>query len=244
MDDVVKREVRKFRDLDELSESAAASIRTLAVQTVSRKGRFSIALSGGNTPRTLHHLLATRYRDEIPWESVLVFFGDERYVPHSDKQSNFLMARQTLLDMVPIPASNLFPIPTNLPEPELAAAAYEEELKKVFGDQGTSFDLLVLGMGKEGHTASLFPGSTALDESRRWTAAVEVPVLPPKRITLTYPVLNRSESVYFLVSGGDKSGALKEVLSESSGFHLYPAKGIAPPAGRVEFWVDSAALAG
>ncbi len=244
MDDAMRREVRKFRDLDELSESAAANIRTLIVETVSRKGRFSIALSGGNTPRTLHHLLATRYRDEIPWESVSVYFGDERYVPHSDKQSNFLMARQTLLDVVPIPASNIFPIPTNLPDPELAADAYEEELRKSFGNQETTFDLLLLGMGKEGHTASLFPGSAALDEGSRWTAAVEVSAVPPKRITLTYPVLNRSESVYFLVSGSDKSGALKQVLSETSDFHVYPAKGIASSTGRVEFWADSAALAG
>lgn len=240
----MRSELRKFRDLDELSESAAANIRTLAAETVSRKGRFSVALSGGNTPRTLHHLLATRHRDEIPWESVFVFFGDERYVPHSDKESNFLMARQTLLDMVPIPASNIFPIPTNLPGAELAAAAYEEELRKVFGDRGTSFDLLILGMGKEGHTASLFPGSAALDESRKWTAAVEVPALPPRRITLTFPVLNRSAAVYFLVSGSDKSSALKEVLGDAGDYHDYPAKGIAPSTGRVEFWVDSAALAG
>lgn len=240
----MRRELKKFRDLDELSESAAANIRTLAVETVSRKGRFSIALSGGNTPRTLHHLLAARYRDEIPWESVSVFFGDERYVPHSDNQSNYLMARQTLLDLVPIPAANIFPIPTNLPDPEMAAASYEEELRKVFGEQGASFDLLMLGMGKEGHTASLFPGSNALDENRRWTSAVEVPAEPPKRITLTFPVLNRSAVVYFLVSGSDKSSALKQVLNDGSDFHVYPAKGVASSTGRVEFWVDSAALAG
>lgn len=237
-------ELKKFQDLDELSQAAAAEFADLAAKTVARNGSFSVALSGGNTPRTLHHLLATRYRDEIPWESVSVFFGDERYVPHTDKQSNFRMARETLLDLVPIPQDSIHPIPTDQPDPEEAARLYERTLQNAFGEGENAFDLLLLGMGKEGHTASLFPGLAALDEKERWALAVEVPAVPAKRISLTYPILNRSSAVYFLISGGDKSGALKEVLRDGSDFHTFPACGIAPSSGIVKYWVDSAALSG
>lgn len=244
MVDNLSRELKKFCDLDELSAAAAENIVRLIVGSVSRKGSFSVALSGGNTPRTLHHLLATRYRNEIPWENVSVFFGDERYVPHTDEQSNYLMARETLLNLVPIPSGNIHPIPTDFVGPEKAAEAYEAELRSAFGNGENSFDLLLLGMGKEGHTASLFPGLPALDENRRWVLPVEVPAVPAKRISLTFPILNRSSAVYFLVAGGDKSGSLAKVLDSGGDVHIYPAKGVIPSSGRVVFWVDSAALGG
>ncbi len=236
-------EVKKFRNLDELSEAAASEMVAYAVDTVSRNGHFTIALSGGNTPRTLHRLLATRYRDNVPWENVSVFFGDERYVPYTDKRSNYLMAKETLLNFVPVPPENIHPIPTALPDPEKAAETYEAELRRTFGEGENTFDLLLLGMGKEGHTASLFPGHSALDERQRWALSVEVPASPSKRISLTYPVLNKSSVVYFLVSGSDKNASLRKVISDESDFHTYPAKGIVPATGRLKFWVDSAALA-
>lgn len=242
MVDEMRGELKRFKDLSELSEAAAEDISSLITKTVSLKGRFLIALSGGNTPRTLHNLLGTAYREKIPWESVSVFFGDERYVPHSDKLSNYLMARETLLDLVPIPAANVHPIPTGLPSPEEAAEAYESDLRKSLPEEGVSFDLLLLGLGKEGHTASLFPHSEALEEQKKWAMPVEVDAVPPRRISLTYLILNKSSAVYFLVSGRDKSSALKEVLDEKSDYHVYPARGIEPLSGRLVWWVDAAAL--
>ena len=235
-------DVKKFHDLNELSEAAAMEIADLIVGTVSRTGSFSLALSGGSTPKTLHKLLATVYRRKIPWESVSIFFGDERFVPHEDSQSNYRMAFETLLSLVPIPDRNIHPIPTDQPDPMKAAEAYETNLRDYFPENGSSFDLVILGMGKEGHTASLFPNSPALDEKRRWAMSVEVPAVPNRRITLTYPILNRASAVYFLVSGSDKRDALKEVLGRRSDFHTYPAKGINPIRGMLEWWVDSAAL--
>lgn len=239
---LVKAGVKKFSDLNELSEAAARDITSLVEDTVSRKGHFSLALSGGSTPRTLHHLLGTVYRERIPWDSVSIYFGDERYVSQNDKQSNYLMARETLLNFVPIPARNIHPIRTDLADPRKAAEAYERELRDAFEEEGNSFDLLLLGIGREGHTASLFPHSPALNENMKWVTAIDVPAVPPKRITLTYPILNRSSVVYFLVSGSDKAAALKEVLGDEADFHEYPAKGVFPRAGRLEWWVDSAAL--
>lgn len=238
----MRGELRRFENLEKLSEAAAADVSSLIAEAVRRKGNCSVALSGGNTPRTLNHLLATRHRDEIPWDSVSIFFGDERYVPHSDKNSNYLMAKETLLDLVPIPEGNIHPIPTDLSGQDTAAAAYERVLRNFFQDVGSTFDLLVLGMGKEGHTASLFPHSKALDECRKWVMAVEATANPARRISLTYPILNRSASIYFLVTGGDKSAALREVVNPESDYHIFPARGIEPVNGRLVFWVDSSAF--
>ncbi len=238
----MRGELKRFENLDTLSEAAAADVSSLISETVGRKGTCSVALSGGNTPRTLHHLLATRYRDEVPWDSVSIFFGDERYVPHSDANSNFLMAKQTLLDLVPIPQGNIHPIPTELSGTDKAAAAYERVLRDFFQDVGETFDLLLLGMGKEGHTASLFPHSKALDECRKWVTPVDVPATPPRRITLTYPILNRSASIYFLITGSDKRPALHEVAEMGTDYHVIPARGIEPVKGRLVFWVDSSAF--
>ncbi len=237
----MRGELKRFDNLDELSEAAAADVCSLISETVSRKGACSVALSGGNTPRALHHLLATRYRDEIPWDSVSIFFGDERYVPHSDKKSNYLMAKETLLDLVPIPKGNIHPIRTDLSGTDKAASAYERVLRNFFQDVGETFDLLLLGMGKEGHTASLFPHSKVLDECRKWVTAVDVPATPSSRITLTYPILNRSASIYFLIAGSDKRPALSKVVNTESDYHLFPARGIEPVKGKLAFWVDSSA---
>jgi 6-phosphogluconolactonase len=237
----MRGELKRFPNLDELSKAAAANMASLIEEAVGKRGSCSIALSGGNTPRTLHHLLATRHRDEIPWGSVQIFFGDERYVPHSDKSSNYLMAKETLLDLVPIPEANIHAIRTDLSGPQKAAATYERTLRKFFQDVGSTFDLLLLGMGKEGHTASLFPHSKALDECRKWVMAVDVPATPSKRITTTYPLLNRSASIYFLVTGSDKTAALREVLDSESDYRIFPARGIESVNGRLVWWVDSSA---
>lgn len=238
----MRGELKRFASLNDLSEAVAKDICDMVVEVVSRNGHFSLALSGGNTPRTLHHLLATVYRDRIPWNSVSVYFGDERFVSHDDKLSNYRMARETLLDLVPVPMKNIHAIPTSLPTPGEAAEAYEDMLRKTLAENGGSLDLLLLGMGKEGHTASLFPNSDALDEKLKWVTAVEVDAVPARRISLTYTILNRSSAVYFLISGQDKSEALKRAMSDESDYHQFPAGGIDPATGRLVWWVDSAAL--
>ncbi len=139
-----------------------------------------------------------------PWERVHLFWGDERYVPHDDPASNYRMARESLIAHVPIPAENVHPMPTDLPQPEKAAEAYEAELRRFFGTGAPGFDLQLLGLGVEGHTASLFPGSPALEEKERWVAAVVAPAKPPQRLTLTLPVLNQGRNTLFLVTGADK----------------------------------------
>ncbi len=236
----MNRDVRKFLDLALLSQAVAKNVCDLTKEIVGTKGIFKFALSGGNTPRTLYRILATSYREAIPWEQIQIFFADERYVPHDDKQSNFRMAKEILFDPVSIPAANIHPIPTSLQYPDEAARAYEKELRRYFPDGGNAFDLVLLGMGKEGHTASLFPNSPALDDKNRWTAAVDVPAIPANRITLTYPILNRSSLVYFLVSGTEKREAFKKVTGGTCEFHDCPAAGVSPVNGKVTWWMDSA----
>ncbi len=237
-------ELKRFADLDELSNAAAKEVSELIRSVVAKKGKFSLVLSGGSTPKGLYRLLATTHRESVPWGSVSVFFGDERYVPHTDARSNYLMARETLLDHIPIPSANVHPIPTDFSNPSDAAAAYESVLSAKIPGEGNSFDLVLLGMGGEGHTASLFPFTPSLDEKSKWVVPSDVPPVPHKRITLTYAVLNRSSAVYFLISGHDKREALKEVLSDAADYHKYPAKGIAPVNGKLVWWVDSGAMNG
>jgi 6-phosphogluconolactonase len=242
-------QIKKFRNLRELSSIAAHEITNLANKTVSAKGVFYLALSGGNTPRTLYHLLGTTYAKAIPWKSMHIFFCDERYVPHDDKRSNYRMVKEELLDFVPIPKENVHPIPTGYSDPTEAARIYDNELREYFrternmsGNQPSSFDLVLLGMGREGHTASLFPGSTALDEKEVWALSVEVSVNPPRRITLTYPILNSAEAVYFLISGPDKGEVMRRLMDGANDFHDLPAAGIQPASGNLTWWLDDTVM--
>lgn len=240
MHDVIG-EVRKFRDLIELSSAVAENIAELIKEVVASKGVFHLALSGGNTPTTLFRILATTYRNSIPWKSVHVFFCDERFVPHMDPLSNFRMAKENLFDLLSIPRENIHPIPTDYLEFEISAGSYETELRKFFSDDGNTFDLAVMGIGKEGHTASLFPNSLALDEEERWVLAVHVNAVPPRRVTLTFPVLNRAGAVYFLVSGTDKAEIMGRILDNWFDYHACPAVGIIPKNGRPVWWIDLSA---
>ncbi len=236
----MRREIRKFANLTELSSAAAAEISGLINETVRLNGSFSMALSGGNTPRPLYHVLGTEYRDIIPWDSVHLFWGDERYVPKDDGDSNYRMAKESLLDLIPVPDGNVHRIRTEYSIASEAATAYDKELHRYFGESEATFDLVLLGMGKEGHTASMFPASPALAEKVRWALTVEVPATPSLRITLTLPVLNRAAAVYFLVSGDEKADALRRVFDDSTQISDCPAKGIRPAIGAVTWWTDSA----
>ena len=207
-----------------------------------RGDRITVALSGGATPRRLYELLAEPpRRDRMPWERIHWFWGDERFVPPDHPDSNYRMVREAMLSRVSIPAGNIHPVPTVGLDPEAAARAYERELQAVHGSDRLDparplFDVTLLGLGSDGHTASLFPGTAALEERRRWVVAV-VGAKPEPRISLTFPALDSSRNLAFLVAGEGKRAALARVLA---GDRSLPAARVRP-VGRLWFFLDGAA---
>ena len=201
-----------------------------------RRGRFTIALSGGSTPKNLYTLIAANASASLPWSQVFFFFGDERHVPPTDEESNYRMANETLLSKVPVPPNNVFRIPTENPDASAVAEAYEKTLQKFFTLQPGEFprfDLILLGMGPDGHCASLFPETEALQEKSRLVVANWVEKLHTNRITLTLPVLNAARRVAFLVSGSDKAAVLHEVLESNAPGEKYPSKLVRPSDGKL-----------
>jgi 6-phosphogluconolactonase len=206
-------------------------------------GRFAIALSGGSTPKRLYQLLATSPLAEVmPWNRVHLFWGDDRFVPRDDPNSNYAMARDAMFAHVPIPAANVHGIPTQ-GTPDSAAQEYERTLKSyygadVFDPARPLFDVNLLGMGPDGHTASLFPGKPALDEKRAWVTAVPEPGLNPfvPRVTLTFPALESARSVAFVAAGADKTVMMRRVLG---GDHALPSARVSP-VGELVWFVDRA----
>ena len=234
-------ESRIFPTIAEMSEAALAEILRVLNDAVAKRGRFSIALCGGHTPAKLYALWAEKYKTQTPWDRVHLFFGDERFVPEDDLLSNYRMAQETLIAHVPIPKENVHPMLTNFPSAEKAAEAYEVELRKFFGEDAPAFDVQLLGLGVEGHTASLFPGSPALEEQRRWVVAVTAPAEPPQRLTLTPVVLNQGLNTFFLVAGENKREILAALRSEPQNVpSKYPAGRIRPARG-VVWYLDQAA---
>jgi 6-phosphogluconolactonase len=221
-----------------LSAAAAREFAARAEEAIGERGRFAVVLAGGSTPETMYGILARDCIDRIDWSSVYVFFGDERSVPPHHEDSNLKMASEVLLDHVPV--ANVHRIRGELP-PEEAAEAYEEELRKFFQTEDVPrFDLILLGLGADGHTASLFPWTAALQVHDRWVVANPVPRLGTTRITLTLPVINAARAVIFLVAGEDKAEALREILEGDADPHAYPAKLIQPP-GEPEWMLDQSA---
>jgi 6-phosphogluconolactonase len=239
----MKSDVRVCADVTELSVRAAEASVSAINDAVRRNGRCSLVLSGGSTPSTLYRLLASTFREQIPWTHVDVFWGDERYVPADDPASNFRMARETLLDHVPCPADHIHPMPTRFPSPDIAARDYEQTLRSYFGNDWPHFDVTLLGIGDEGHTASLFPGSPAIGEQTRWVVAVKAPAEPPTRLTLTLPALTRAANIYVLAAGSKKAGALRRALTGTPDPNSYPAAAIRSAEGTVIWWVDREAAA-
>lgn len=227
----------------ELGERAAEAVASIIRAVVANTGSCSLVLSGGDTPRELHRALATIQRDQVPWPAVHVFWSDERYVPPHDARSNYGMARETLLDHVPCPASNIHPMPTSFGNPADAALAYEETLATWFRGAMPSFDLSLLGMGADGHTASLFPQSSALQEHDRSVLAVRGNVSVPIRLTLTLPVLLASARNWFLVAGAHKASAMRQVLSGDADQRAMPAAAVLQARGAVAWWLDRDAAA-
>jgi 6-phosphogluconolactonase len=239
MTTVAMTEIRTFESAEALAQNVAEWLCALA-QASNRD--FSVCLSGGSTPRRLYERLATpAIASRFPWSRVHWFWGDERFVPHDDPDSNYRMARDALLSRVPIPLGSIHPIPTEGLSPERAAAAYEATLMRFHGTDVLApdrplFDVTLLGIGDNGHTASLFPGQPALHETRRWAVAV-FGADPEPRITLTYPPLNSSRDVAFLATGARK----RDVVARArAGDRAIPAA-LVRPTGRLHWFTDRAA---
>jgi 6-phosphogluconolactonase len=237
-------------DAAALAREAAGEFERRAKEAIAARGRFAVALAGGSTPRRLYALLAdpaAPFRARIAWDRVHFFWGDERHVPPDDPGSNYRMAREELLSRVPVPEQNVHRIEAERPDADAAADTYERELMRFFAlapGQTPRFDLVLLGMGPDGHTASLFPGSSALEVRDRLVAAPWIPKLNEYRITLTLPVFNNAAAVVFLVSGADKSDALRAAMDSSNSTDLLPCQRIRPTQGELLWLVDSAAAGG
>ncbi|HXI02007.1 MAG TPA: 6-phosphogluconolactonase, partial [Candidatus Saccharimonadales bacterium] len=216
-----------------------------AAESIARAGRFTVALAGGSTPRRLYTLLAEAAAGQAPaWGRIHIFWGDERHVPPDHAQSNYRMVRETLLDRISIPEGNVHRVLAETADAEAAARDYEREIRRFFGcgEEGIpSIDLVLLGLGTDGHTASLFPGSPLLDESRRLVAAAPASVPGPDRISMTLPLINRAASIVFLVSGASKADAVRRVLATDGDADPLPARRVAPRDGRLLWLVDEEA---
>ena len=233
------REARVFASDSLMTQAIAEESLRIAQEAVASRGRFVVCLSGGSTPKALNEVWARDYSSCMPWKQTHLFWGDERYVPADDPHSNYRMARESLIAHVTIPAQNVHPMPTNYPQADEAAREYESGLRRFFGAQ-PEFDILFLGVGTEGHCASLFPGSPALKEMQRWAVSANVPAEPPLRLTLTYPVINRAREVFFLAAGKGKREIFEVIRRDPGGPEsAYPAARVA--AKRVVWFVDQAA---
>ena len=233
---MIAPEIKVVRDGDAIAREAADRIVEQSREAIAFQSHFSIALSGGSTPKVLFSLLAgDEYRSRIDWTKVHIYFGDERCVPPDSPDSNYRMARETLLDHAPIPPANVHRIRGEI-DPEAAAKEYGQLLEKNFGDGG--LDLTLLGMGPDGHTASLFPGTAALHETEHRCVANWVEKMNTWRITMSAPFLNRSRQVMILVSGASKARRLHEVLEGPRDPDRLPIQMINPESGKLTWIVD------
>ena len=233
-------EVIICRDVDDLNRKAAEQFIGLAQKAIQQSGQFTVALSGGATPKGLYSLLASPdYKERVDWRRVHLFWGDERCVPPDHPESNFRMVQESLLSKVQIPSENVHRM-MGENEPEQSAAEYEEHLRQFFHlslGAVPQFDLIFLGLGEDGHTASLFPGSSALDDTEHLVATVYVEKLKAHRLTVTLPVINAAAEIVFLVAGRSKSPVVKELLSAGSQKLNYPAAKVKPVHGHVTWLV-------
>lgn len=235
-----------FKDPEALSDAVAKWMADTIAATLKKQGRFTIALSGGSTPKKLHHILAASpYKEQIEWSKLHIFWGDERAVPFDDDRNNAKMAFDTLLNFVPVPAAQIHVMRTDI-APEASALEYEKILHRYFdaaAGEATGFDMVLLGMGDDGHTLSLFPGTEVVHEEKAWAKAYFLKAQDMYRITLTKTIVNRSAQIAFLTTGTGKAHALKEVLQGAYNPDLYPSQEI-KPIGELHWFVDEAAAAG
>lgn len=235
-------QVRVLPTQEELFRAAAEVFCEIGAQAIRERGRYTVALSGGSTPRGLHHELAATFSSELPWDKVFFFWGDERHVPPDFPESNYRMAKETLLTKLPIPPDHIFRMSGELPDANQAGLIYEQTLREFFHPAPAHFpslDFNLLGMGPDGHTASLFPGTAALQERQRWVVGNWVPQHDTWRITLTYPVINSSQVVMFLVSGEQKADMVRKALNDPSA--NLPCQGVQPVSGALMWFLDQGA---
>jgi 6-phosphogluconolactonase len=241
----MNQRVEVFPDHESFFRAAAELIVNEAHAAITRSGRFAFVLTGGSTPKGLYELLASdEWRDKIDWSKVHFFWGDERFVPASDKQSNFGMAKTALLDHLPVPAANIHRIVTENTTPEICAANYEADIRRFFGTVGKpfpSFDLMLNGLGSNRHTASLFPHRPTLHERERLVVADFIPEVSMNRITMTAPLHNAAHKVVFLVAGKDKAEAVNDVINGARDIETKPAQLIHPENGELVWMLDSEA---
>jgi 6-phosphogluconolactonase len=228
-------------DAAALAEAAAREFARAAGDAIADRGIFRVVLAGGSTPRALYRRLTRApYRRAIRWDRIRFFFGDERCVPPDHERSNYRMARETLFDPLKIPPRHVLRMKGER-EPPRAAREYEESIRRGFSGRPARFDLVLLGLGDDGHTASLFPSTAALAERRRLVAANYVPKFSEWRLTLTYPALNAARRVIFLVSGLEKATAAARILNKQRGYQDLPASAVSPRRGAVLWILDEAA---
>lgn len=230
---------------EELAAVAAERISRAAAESIAARGRFTLCLTGGSTPRRTYTLLARPQGPAgVDWTNTYLFFGDERFAPPDDDRSNYKMVRQSLLQDARIAPDHVFAVPTHLASPQQAAEAYARTLKTFFGGVAwPEFDLVLLGLGEDGHTASLFPRAAALRVTDHWATSSPPGALPPPvdRVTLTFPVFNAARQVMFLVSGAKKAQVFADVYQGEASIEARPAAGIRPASGQTVWLVDRAA---
>lgn len=238
--------IEVFKDADHLCRGLAEWITGLIEETLTRQESFSLVLSGGNTPKKLHVLLASSpYKERIDWKKINIFWGDERAVPFEDERNNARMAFDTLLNKVSVPTDQVHIMDTSL-SPEDAAAQYQEVLYEYFGTDklpDRTFDLVLLGMGDDGHTLSLFPGTPVIHEEKLWATSFYLKAQDMQRITLTKTIVNHADHIVFMISGKDKAHAIHEVLEGEKNPDLYPSQVISPAQGELHYFIDEAAAA-
>lgn len=235
------QEIEIFPDTASLVDAAAELIVRLAHKVIGDGRRFSLVLAGGSTPKALYEQLASGvYQERLAWSQIDIFFGDERCVPADDPQSNFRMVNEAMLKYVPIPKVNIYAIEGDV-EPHEAAQKYEDKVRAYFGDGEPRFDLVLLGMGEDGHTASLFPMTAAIHEQKQWVVAQYVEKLSDWRVTLTPVILNNAAHTVFFVAGETKAEALKAVLQGEKQVDSLPSQVIQPKDGNLSWYVDRAA---
>jgi 6-phosphogluconolactonase len=228
----------------DLFHAAAEEFVLAARAAIGAQGRFTVALSGGSTPKALYSLLASNYAG-FAWNRVFIFFGDERHVPPTDPESNYRMANEALLTKIAIPPENVFRVPAENPDAAAAAIEYETQIRRFFAlkpGEFPRFDLILLGLGPDGHTASLFPDTAALDEHSRLVVANWVAKFKTHRITFTFPVLNRAAEVIFLASGAEKADMVRQVLQGKNSSQL-PSQRVQPTDGKLLWLLDETAAA-
>ena len=229
-------EVKIFNNEEQLFNNAAKEITELINFFISKNNKCTWVLSGGSTPNKLYEIICNNYNDKVNWEKVFIFWGDERCVPPENDESNYKSAKIHLLDKLPIPQQNIFRIPGEL-LPIEAAEIYESELKDFFpGDGLPSLDILLLGIGKDGHTASLFPEGKALLENNKWVTADFINKLNTWRVTITLPVINNSKNIIFIASGSDKASIVNRVLNDKNA--SLPAQKVNPLIGKLYWFLE------